>query len=187
MHALPVSLIWPSFLSDAYLRLGRALRSLFPILVNFGCRAVRRLGRRARGRWHFAKVIQTLYKLVMIVRLAVQTKGLFTPSLDRAGRRTGGVALTPPAPPHPAGARSRHATVANHVLLLHHSPPSKAALHSVLSWLTRLFHPSMSCTGADLLYCSTKLCSTYVCSRGWAFGWVSWAHTNRQKYGRQAY
>jgi len=46
----------------------------------------------ARGRWHFAKVIQTLYKLVMIVRLAVQTKGLFTPSLGRAG----GVALTPP-------------------------------------------------------------------------------------------
>lgn len=88
----PVSLIWPSFLSDAYLRLGRALRSLFPILVNFGCRAVRQgLGRRARGRWHFAaKVIQTLYKLVMIVRLAVQTKGLFTPSLGRAGRRTGG-------------------------------------------------------------------------------------------------
>ena len=67
------------------------------------------------------------------------------------------------------------------------APPSKAALHSVLSWLTRLFHPSMSCTGADLLYCSTRLCSTYVCSRGWAFGWVSWAHTNRQKYGRQAY
>lgn len=101
----PVSLIWPSFLSDAYLRLGRALRSLFPILVNFGCRAVRRLGRRARGRWHFAKVIQTLYKLVMIVRLAVQTKGLFTPSLDRAGRRTGGVALTPPPPALRARAR----------------------------------------------------------------------------------
>jgi len=43
----------------------------------------------ARGRWHFAKVIQTLYKLVMIVRLAVQTKGLFTPSLGRAGGRAG--------------------------------------------------------------------------------------------------
>ena len=156
MHSLPVSLIWPSFLSDAYLRLGRALRSLFPILVNFGCRAVRGLGRRARGRWHFAKVIQTLYKLVMIVRLAVQTKGLFTPSLGRAGGRAGWHLRR-----RCGRARSRHATVANHVLLLHHSlPPPR--LHSVLSWLTRLFHPSMSCTGADLLYCSTRLCSTYV-------------------------
>jgi len=88
---------------------------------------VRGLGRRARGRWHLAKVIQTLYKLVMIVRLAVQTKGLFTPSLGRAGGRGGTYSAAA------AGARSRHATVANHVLLLHHSPPSKAALHSVLS------------------------------------------------------
>ena len=80
----------------------------------------------ARGRWHFAKVIQTLYKLVMIVRLAVQTKGLFTPSLGRAGGRGGTYAAA-------AAAGTRHAIVANHVLLLHHSPPSKAALHSVLS------------------------------------------------------
>lgn len=72
-----------------------------------------------------------------------------------------------------AGARLRHATVANHVLLLHHSPPSKAALHSVLSWLTRLFHPSMSCTGADLLYCSTRLCSTYVVGAGLWMGVLS--------------
>jgi len=150
----PVSLIWPSFLSDAYLRLGRALRSLFPILVNFGCRAVRGLGRRARGRWHFAKVIQTLYKLVMIVRLAVQTKGLFTPSL---GRGRGGTYAAAAA----AGARARGTpSLPTTCFYCTIAPPPR--LHSVLSWLTRLFHPSMSCTGADLLYCSTRLCSTYV-------------------------
>lgn len=164
----PVSLIWPSFLSDAYLRLGRALRSLFPILVNFGCRAVRGLGRRARGRWHFAKVIQTLYKLVMIVRLAVQTKGLFTP-FSGPSSQAGGVALTslPPlrartrgTPPLPT--TCFYCTIA---------PPPR--LHSVLSWLTRLFHPSMSCTGADLLYCSTRLCSTYVVGAGLWMGVLS--------------
>jgi predicted Abi (CAAX) family protease len=53
--------------------LGRALRSLFPILVNFWMLlAVERAyfgGSGCMGRWHFTKVIQTSNKLVMIVRL----------------------------------------------------------------------------------------------------------------------
>lgn len=58
-----VGLAWPSSGQAA----GRAL-------------LVTGLGWQGRhGRWHFAKVIQTLYKLVMIVRLAVQTIGLVYP------------------------------------------------------------------------------------------------------------
>jgi len=62
----------------------------------------------------------------------------------------------------------------NHVLLLHHAPRfSPALLPSALSWLTRLFHPSLSCTGA-----------IYGRVAGARLGWVSWAHTSTGRHGR---
>ena len=51
------------------------IRSLFPILVNFGMLAAAVV---RGGRWHFSKVIQTSNKACDDSKAAVQTIGLFT-------------------------------------------------------------------------------------------------------------